>query len=92
MSKSRPFQGDRGRSLRYASCMSTPKTAAQHLAHTDVKDEAILRALENAPIDAEAFSPEEVAAIEVSIAEPRGAGRSTAEMLAEIAERAKSAG
>ena len=56
------------------------------------EDDPVLRSLENAPIDADAFSAEDIAHLEAIHAEPLGAGISTAEILGTIAERAKREG
>jgi hypothetical protein len=76
--------------LRYTGSMVAPKTAARSVPRTAEQDELVIDALENAPLDPEAFDSDEVAEIEASLAEPRGPGKSSAELLGEIARRAKS--
>jgi hypothetical protein len=72
--------------------MGAPKAVARQLGAPPLEEDALFRSLENAPLDSEAFAPEEVAEVEAALADPRGAGKSTAELLAELAKRTTSEG
>lgn len=49
----------------------------------------VLAAFENAPLDPDALTPEEAAELDARMAKPPGRGRSSEEVLAEIAERSR---
>jgi hypothetical protein len=67
--------------------MSAPKPAATNL------DDPVLAAFENAPVDQNAVTPEEAAALDARMMRGHeGRGRSSEEVLAAIAERAKREG
>ncbi len=53
------------------------------------EDDPIVRSIENAPLDAEALTAEEAAELDARLARPLGSSFSTADVLARIAERAK---
>jgi hypothetical protein len=81
--------------------VSVPKAAPAAAAIPETEeDDPVLRAFDNAPEDPNALTPEEMAAMSEAFADfdarvARGekiVGKTTAEVLAEIAERAKREG
>jgi hypothetical protein len=65
-------------------------TAARSVPRTIEQDDLVIHTLDNPPLDAESFDADEVAEIEAAVAEPRGPGKSSADLLGEIARRAQS--
>lgn len=73
--------------------MSAPKPVADASRTSPQEDDnEVARRLENAPIDADAMTADELAEVEASLAHEPGTGRSTVEVLDGIVVRAKREG
>jgi hypothetical protein len=64
--------------------MSEPKA--------DPKADAVIAAIENAPVDRDLLTPEELVEFDALVTAGDATPRTTADVLAELAERAKRAG
>lgn len=73
--------------------MSAPKPAAE-ASRTSPRedDDEVAHSLENAPIDADTMTADELAEVEACLAQETGSGRSTVEVLDGIIVRAKREG
>jgi hypothetical protein len=75
------------------SSMSAPKqTAVSEQDAGAEHDDPIVRSIDNAPLDPDALTAEEIVELEARLARPAGATFTTAEILERIAERAKQEG
>lgn len=69
------------------STVAKPEPGASTI--TTSADDAVARSIDNAPIDAQALTAEELAELEARFSRLIGSTSSTADVLAEIAERAR---